>query len=285
MGCSSFVYSRFAANLKQKQMLVYYRSYSMPCQIRFSRFVFVVLVGGTLVGSTAFGGTLDSSQSEWHKKYKTQENAPNPKEMLLNTDAEPDLADGFKPLFNGRDLTGWTPKGGTCKFEAKDGHIVGTCVPGSESTYLSTNANDFSDFIFTCDVKWEVDCNTGVMFRARIRSDEKNPETVYGPQAEMEGIDNDRGWSGGVYGQSCGGYFYPLWLEEHKEVRDALKSDDWNRITISAKGNVVKTWVNGIPAAHWVDDGSYPEGFFGLQMHKGTQGKVLFKDIRVKVVE
>jgi hypothetical protein len=49
-----------------------------------------------------------------------------------------------------------------------------------------------------------------------------------------------------------------------------------------AQGNVVKTWVNGVPAAHWVDDGSYPKGFFGLQIHKGSKGTVHWKNIRVK---
>jgi len=33
-------------------------------------------------------------------------------------------------------------------------------------------------------------------------------------------------------------------------VRDALNKRQWKRLTISATGNVVKTWVNGIPAAH-----------------------------------
>ncbi|MEL6107454.1 MAG: family 16 glycoside hydrolase, partial [Planctomycetota bacterium] len=56
----------------------------------------------------------------------------------------------------------------------------------------------------------------------------------------------------------------------------------WNRLTISTKGNVVKTWVNGVPAAHWVDDGSYPKGFFGLQVHKGSKGKVRFRNLILK---
>jgi sugar phosphate isomerase/epimerase len=248
----------------------------------FSLLIDAVLVCCTLIGGSAVGQTLDSSQSEWIEKYKKQQNAPKPEEMLLNTDAEPDLTEGFKPLFNGKDLTGWTPKGGTCTFEVEDGSIIGKSVQGSNSTYLSTDANHYTDFIFTCDMKWDVDGNTGVMFRAQVRSEKKNPETVFGPQAEMEGFEKNRGWSGGVYGQSCGGYFYPLWLEEHKAARAALKPDAWNRITISAKGNVVKTWINGIPAAHWVDNGTYPKGFFGLQIHKGKQGTIRFKNIRVK---
>ena len=232
--------------------------------------------------SLVVAGDLDPQQHRWHAKYKKQQNAPQPEEMLLNTDDEPDLSEGFVSLFNGKDLTGWTPKGGTCKFEVRDGLLVGKCVPGSNSTYLSTKAADFTDFVFTCDMKWEVDCNSGVMFRAQVRPGKKGGETVFGPQAEMEGFSQDRGWSGGVYGQSCGGYFYPLWLKEHRKARAALKKGEWNRLTISAQGNVVKTWINGVPAAHWVDDGTYPRGFFGLQIHRGAKGTVLWKNLRVK---
>jgi hypothetical protein len=235
-----------------------------------------------LASGVVTAGTLDSEQqSDWHQKYKRQKNVPDPATTLLNEDDEPDVSVGFEPLFNGKDLTGWTPKGGTCTFEAKDGCIVGTCVPGSPSTYLCTDSNDFADFIFTCDMKWEVDGNSGVMFRSQIRTNDNGTETLFGPQAEMEGFATGRGWSGGIYGQSCGGFFYPLWLVEHRKARGALKQG-WNRLTISAQGNVVKTWVNGIPAAHWVDDGSYPKGFFGLQIHKGAQGTVLWKNIRLK---
>lgn len=220
-------------------------------------------------------------QSDWYEKYKKQANIPKPSEMLLNTSAEPDLTTGFEPLFNGTDLSGWTPRGGTCKFEARDGLLIGTCVPGSNSTYLSTDRTDFRDFVFTCDMKWEVSGNSGVMFRAQTKPG-KNGEIVFGPQAEMEGTTGDRGWSGGIYGQSCGGYFYPLWLEQHQNAREALNKTGWNRLTIEAKGNVVKTWLNGVPASHWVDNGTYPAGFFGLQIHKGQEGTVLWKNIRVK---
>ena len=159
--------------------------------------------------------------------------------------------------------------------------IVGTCVPGTPSTYLCTDKADFTDFVFTCELKWEVNLNSGVMFRAAAR-EKKDRIEVYGPQAEMEGIEGDRGWSGGVYGQSCGGYFYPLWLKEHQAIRRAIDPTGWNRLTIQAQGNVVKTWVNGIPAAHWVDDGTYGKGFFGLQVHKAKAGKVLFRNLRIK---
>ena len=149
-------------------------------------------------------GDLDPQQNDWYKKYKGQENAPKPDDMLLNTDPEPELKTGFVSIFNGMDLTGWTSKGGTAKYTAKDGILTGTCVLDSDSTYLCTEKVDYNDFIFTCDMKWDV------------------------------------------------------------------------------KGNVAKSWVNGVPAAHWVDKGTYTKGAFGLQIHKGKEGTVLWRDLRVK---
>ncbi|MCM8531194.1 MAG: DUF1080 domain-containing protein, partial [Lentisphaeraceae bacterium] len=224
---------------------------------------------------------VSESQSKWFKKYKSQKNIPKLEETKINKDAEPALNEGFVNLYNGKDLTGWVPKGGTCKFEAKGDVILGTCVKGSPSTYLSTEKADYSDFIFTCEIKWIVDGNTGVMFRAQSKPGKKGQETVFGPQAEMEGLAQGRGWSGGIYGQACGGYFYPLWLDAHKDARNALKKDEFNRITIKAQGGNVKTWINGIPAANW-DTDEYMKGFFGLQIHSGKKGTVEFKNIKVK---
>lgn len=223
---------------------------------------------------------VSESQQQYVKQYEKQENIPNPADMLINTDPEPELDAGFTSLYNGQNLDGWVSLGGTCTLEPKEEVIVGTCIPGSPSTYLSTVKNDYMDFIFTAELKWEVDGNSGVMFRSQAKK-QKNGETAVGPQAEMEGFAKDRGWSGGIYGQGCGGWFYPLWLDAHAEARKALKKDDWNRITIKAEGDTVKTWINGVPAAHWKND-EYMKGFFSLQIHAGKEGTVLFRNIKVK---
>ncbi len=228
-------------------------------------------------------------QAKWYAHYVKQANAPNPDEQLLNETPEPSIKDGFVDLFNGTDLSGWTPRGGTCKFEVVGGVIEGTCMPGAKSTYLCTERNDYHDFIFTCEVKWEIDGNTGVMFRAKVKPSTKAKEdtdqtkVVYGPQVELEDFAKARFWSGAIYGQSCGGYFHPLWLKDHVKTRTAIKKDEWNRLTLSCKGKVVKTWINGVPMAHWVDEkNEYPTGYFGLQVHKGKQGKILFRNVKIK---
>jgi hypothetical protein len=96
----------------------------------------------------------------------------------------------------------------------------------------------------------------------------------------MEGF-GDRGWSGGIYGQSAEKWLYPMWLEAHSEARQALREGAWNRVTILCQGPSIKTWVNGVPAANWQTE-KYLEGFISLQVHSGKQGEVHFKNIRIK---
>jgi hypothetical protein len=232
-----------------------------------------------LIASGAQANTISESQQQYIKKYKNQKVVPKPEAMLLNTDAEPDLSNGFTSLYNGKDLAGWTSLGGHCTFEAKGDTIIGTTIKGSPSTYLSTDKADYTDFIFTAELKWEIQGNSGVMFRGQQKPG-KNAVTVFGPQAEMEGY-QERGWSGGIYGQACGGWYYPLWLEAHAEARKAIKKDGWNRITVLAQGDTFKTWINGIPAGH-LKNSEYKQGFFSLQVHAGKEGEIHFRNIKVK---
>jgi len=210
-----------------------------------------------------------------------QNNQKN-KKQLLNTDKEPKLKSRkFKSLFDGKTLNGWSTKQGAMKFEVINGEIVGTCSSGP-STFLCTDKK-YKDFIFTCEMKWEVDGNSGVQIRSRIRKD-PNRNTVIGPQAEMEDLaKKGRGWSGGIYGQNCGGWFYPLKAPEHKPLKDAIDRSGWNRLTIKVEGNVFKTWVNGIPAAHWIDEeNEFPTGFIGLQVHGGKQGVIHWRNLKIR---
>lgn len=210
-----------------------------------------------------------------------QNNQKN-KKQLLNTEKEPKLkSKKFKSLFDGKTLKGWSTKQGTMKFEVINGEIVGTCSAGP-STFLCTDKK-YKDFIFTCEMKWEVDGNSGVQIRSRIRKD-PNRNTVIGPQAEMEDLaKKGRGWSGGIYGQNCGGWFYPLKAPEHKPLKNAIDRSGWNRLTIKVEGNVFKTWVNGIPAAHWIDqENEFPTGFIGLQVHGGKQGIIHWRNLKIR---
>lgn len=219
-----------------------------------------------------------TAQNNIQSKKKSQ-----PKRIqLLNEDKEPRInSRKFMSLFNGENLNGWSTKQGTMTFEVKNGEIVGTCSEGP-STFLCTE-KEYRNFIFTCEVKWEVDGNTGVQVRSRIRKD-SDRNIVIGPQVEMEDLGKKgRGWSGGIYGQNCGGWFYPLRAPEHKVHKNVIDRNSWNRMTVKVEGNVFKTWINGVPAAHWIDkNNEYPLGFIGLQVHGGKQGIIHWRNLKIR---
>lgn len=220
-----------------------------------------------------------AAQEKYLKNAADSPIYPKPEAMLINTDPEPDLDSGFVSLYNGKNLDGWVQRGAANKYEAKGDVIEGTYVPPNANSYLCTVRDDYADFIFTAELKWLRDGNTGIQFRSRL----KGKDGVTGPQVEMEEASRGRGWSGGIFGQGLGGYFYPLWLEAHKDARSAVKYADWNRITIYAKGDTVKTWINGVPCAHWKTQ-EYLKGYFALQVHKSEDGLIDFRNIKVKVL-
>ena len=232
---------------------------------------FILLI---LSCAVLFGSKIDPSQEQYLSNKRYQKTA-KPPEQLVNTDKEPDLKKGFKPLFKNDSLKGWEPKGGNCTFEMADGILTGTCVPGSNGTFFSSPRKDFKNFIFTCEFKWVITCNSGVQFRSFVN--DKN--SVAGYQCEID--PSERGWTGGIYNQSLDGWKYSLWLTEHNAVRKKLKLDGWNRMTIKADGNVIKTWINGVGATHLVND-DLSEGLFAFQIHKDKQGKVQWRNIKIR---
>ncbi|MDP4880043.1 MAG: DUF1080 domain-containing protein, partial [Opitutales bacterium] len=129
-----------------------------------------IIVGLFLVvTASAQINQVSEDQTYFIQKYEHQKCILSPEDMLINTDPEPAVDDGFTDLYNGNNLDGWTARGGRCIFRAKGEAIEGVCVPGSPSTYLCTDKADFKDFIFTVEVKWSVNGNSGVMFRSKAK--------------------------------------------------------------------------------------------------------------------
>lgn len=251
------------------------------CVCRFFWLAFPLLCLLSILERPLRSGELDPTQRQWIERYRKQANAPEPANMLLNHDPEPSLVEGFVDLVSPDDLSDWIVRGGHCKFEVQGQVITATCVDGSPSTYLCTKRNDYSNFVLTAELRYLVDGNTGIQFRSSVRQDQQRQE-VFGPQVELEEFSRRRGWSGGIYGQSCGGYFYPLWCKEHREVRSAMNREGWNRLTLQCDDQSVKTWINGQPAAHWQTEGQFPIGFIAIQSHAGPRGTVQFRNLRLK---
>ncbi|WP_304237924.1 DUF1080 domain-containing protein [Jiulongibacter sediminis] len=189
-------------------------------------------------------------------------------------------ADGWKMLFNGKNLIGWNQKNGEAKYEVKDGMVIGTTVANTPNSFMCTNET-YGDFILELELKVDEGMNSGIQFRS-LSTPEFNNGRVHGYQMEID--PSDRAWSGGIYDEARRG-----WLcmpEGRPEAKNAFKHNDWNLYRIEAIGNTIRTWVNGVPISHLVDDMT-PEGLIALQvhgiygdMHEGMQ--IRWRNIKIK---
>jgi len=167
----------------------------------------------------------------------------------------------WEPLFNGKDLTGWTELNGTAPYTVEDGAIVGRTVVKSPNSFLATSRT-FGDFIVEMEIR-QLDgpSNGGVQFRSESRPDFNNGR-VHGYQFEID--PSERAWTGGIYDEARRGWLYPGNL--NPGAQKAYKYGEWNVIRIEAIGSSLRTWVNGQPVAHVIDNVT-PRGFFALQVH------------------
>ena len=212
------------------------------------------------------------------------------------------LAQTTVDLFNGKDLTGWVQRGGKAKFTIENGEIVGTTMLTTPSSYLCTEKT-YGDFVLEFDFKADPALNSGVQFRSQysetptpvewngktIRSPAK---TVFGYQVEIDPEpEKDRWWSGGIYDQSRRSWMYPSkdgpdGKDFTEQGRKIFKQGDWNHVRVVAVGDIIRTWLNGMPCAY-LRDAMTTNGFFALQVHtigpkKADVGKqVRFRNLKL----
>lgn len=180
---------------------------------------------------------------------------------------------------NDKPLSGWVKYGGEATYKVDGNEIVGTRGTG-DNTFLCTEKK-YSNFIFTCEFKFDIDCNSGVQFRSDVRrtkSGDKETTRVFGYQYEM----TTGSPTGCVYDEGRRGrWIEPLSEEQIAKSKEAVKADQWNEIKIQCVGPSVKTWINGVKITDLYDIES-SEGFFGLQIHSGPQGQVRWRNAKIK---
>lgn len=188
--------------------------------------------------------------------------------------------DGWEYLFNGKDLSGWKQLNGKAKYAAVNGEIIGTTVSNEPNSFLATEKN-YKDFVLELELLVDTSMNSGIQIRSLSSPDYQNGR-VHGYQVEIDPA--RRSWSGGIYDEARRGWLYPLELNE--DGKKSFKNNTWNKYRIECIGNTIRTWVNGIPTAHLIDDLT-KEGFIALQVHSigkdkvpGTQ--VRWRNIRIK---
>jgi len=200
--------------------------------------------------------------------------------------------EGWVDLFNGKDLDGWEVKNGKATYRVEDGAIVGTSAPNSPNSFLCTKKH-FGDFVLEFEFKANPTMNSGLQFRSNSLESYKSGR-VHGYQCELEDEAQSRDWWCGVYDEGRRGWLYPTKEDEAlaakftEEGQRLWKNGEWNRVRIEAKGDHIRTWLNGELRAD-LHDAMTPSGFVALQVHgvgKRTEPlSVRWRNLRIKELE
>jgi hypothetical protein len=219
-----------------------------------------------------------------------------PADMTPSARAVTGTGPGFKSLFNGKDLTGW--RGNPRIWSVKDGCITGQTTPEnriSENNFLIWTGGDVSDFELRCKFRIEGG-NSGIYFRSRERTD-MHPEPLVGPQADFSA---DGRWTGVLMEYTRRGVLaergQKVVIDKNGKKKvvgsvghpgkllECVSPSKWNDYTVIAKSGCVTLIINGVVMCEVEDDdpNRVASGKLALQVHRGPDMLVQFKDIRIR---
>jgi hypothetical protein len=195
---------------------------------------------------------------------------------LLVVIARPALAaddDGFKPLFNGKDLSGWVTPDDKTIFNVVDGVIVGKeSQPGQlKKNEFLVSDRDYGDFVLKAKVQI-LGGNSGIQFRSKREPNGR----VVGPQVDIAdgywGVLYDEGGKRGIIER------YPP-----QKAAALVKEGGWNDLVVTMKGDHLTAVLNGTTILDRTDPHFPKSGVIALQCHAGQKRmEVKFKDLEIK---
>jgi hypothetical protein len=166
----------------------------------------------------------------------------------------------WRDLFDGESLEGWKRLGGEAEYRLEAGEIVGISRLDTPNSFLVTEET-FGDFALELEFQVDPELNSGVQIRSLSLPDYQDGR-VHGYQVEID--PSDRAWSAGIYDEGRRGWLNDL--KDNEPARKAFKPGEWNHFRVECRGDSIKTWINGVPAAD-LKDSMTPQGFIALQVH------------------
>ncbi len=182
-------------------------------------------------------------------------------------------AQNWQSLMPDQDLKGWKQLGGKASYELVSGAIVGTTVPDTPNSFLTTT-KDYGDFILELEVWLDPSFNSGVQIRSHSIQEYMDGR-VHGYQVELD--PSPRAYSGGIYDEARRFWLYPL--ARNPKGSKAFLNGQWNKMRIEAIGSSISTWINGIQCANLTDDLT-ATGFIGLQVHSVNKPEQIGKHVK-----
>ena len=218
----------------------------------------------------------------------------------------PPESKNLKPIFNGKDLTGWD--GDTRLWSVKDGAIRGETTKEKKAkgnTFLVWKDGKTTNFEMRLSFRCSTVNNSGIQYRST--PGEKNKWSVRGYQHEIRnsnkfpdvsGFIYDEGGLAGKRGRTClvgekavtddkGKKKIVGTLITAEEYAKLFKVDQWNDVIIIAKGNHIQHYMNGRLILDFTDNHpkALSEGVLALQLHAGAPMWTEFKNIRFREIK
>lgn len=212
--------------------------------------------------------------------------------LLLMSPALATAQDGFKPLFNGKDLTGWD--GNPELWSVEDGCITGKTTGPEQLAYnqfLIWRGGVVKNFELRAKVK-QTGNNTGIQYRSR-ELPEVGQWSIAGYQCDIHPaapnnamVYEERGR--GIIVQNGQGVVVDpegrRWLaSEHDPVKVDIA--EWHEYTVIAQGNHLVHKIDGRVTIDLLDFDEAKralEGLVAFQIHRGPAMKVQIKDVMLK---
>lgn len=182
--------------------------------------------------------------------------------------------EGFRPLFNGRDLSGWegVTSDAAKSWRVEDGMLVCTGEPG---TWLRSKQR-YGDFNLRFEYKLGPGGNSGIYLR--VPADGAHRE---GGGAEVQILDDTaERYRHLEPGQYCGSVYKVAPAMRHV----SRPPGEWNTMEIECRGTSYRVVHNGVvvvdaSACEFPELGRrFQDGYLGLQNHKE---EVYFRNLRI----
>jgi hypothetical protein len=200
--------------------------------------------------------------------------------------------DGFKPIFNGKDLTGWD--GNPELWKVESGEIVGTTTGPEQLAYnqfLIWRGGKVKNFELKAKIRQKGN-NTGIQYRSK-EMPENGKWSIGGYQCDIHPahpnnamVYEERG-RGIIVQNGQGVVIDPeakRWLaSEHEPVKVDIA--EWHEYTVIAQGNHLIHKIDGqvtIDLLDFEEAKRSLEGLIAFQIHRGPAMEVHIKDVMLK---
>jgi Domain of Unknown Function (DUF1080) len=220
---------------------------------------------------------------------------------------------GFVKIFDGKTLKGWI--GDSTYWRVENGNLVGEITPSTllkRNSFIIWQGGKPGDFELILECKITKDGDSGINYRSEPLTDITH--ALRGYQADIDGANRYTGQNYEERARTTLAYRGEIvtvtepqnasaaiqdnvknnaWLQrtvtgslgDKDSLKTHIKSEDWNKIRIVAKGNRLQHYVNDVLMSDVTDNDKVngkASGMLGVQVHVGPPMQVQYRNIMLK---